>query len=223
MTLLYPNVARDSCLVPIQSDPEWCFTDRVLSDLPPGAAGVGAVQTAVQALNLSVDNASKLVASGGNSNVPAATLAKAANATFFSGAAGFAAAASKMSGAFAGRIPIPSTVATAVAILAGDDTRVSLLIQNNNASGNANLLVSVDGAIDTGSPWAYVNLVPGQGIFMDQNAWTNAIYVAWGSGTVVGGVLMYGSKPAVSNPTAGGAAPAGAFVTLGGPNTTGSF
>jgi len=226
MTVLYPNVARYSMLVPIQSDPEWTFTDRVLSDQPPGAAGVGAVLTAQQALNLNLTDAANLVASGGNSHGSAATLVKAANASVFGGA-GMAAMVSQMQGAFAGRIPIPSGVATAVALLAGDASRVSLLIQNNNASGNANLLVSIDGAIDTGSPWAYMNLAPGQGIFMDQNAWINPIYVAWGSGTVVGGVLFYGasaSKPVPINTSSsgGGVAPPGGGLG-GGYNTTGSF
>lgn len=233
MTVLYPNVARFSTLVPIQSDPEWTFTDRVLSDQPPGHAGMGAVLTAQQALNLSVTDAANLVASGGNSRVSGAVLAKAANQTNFGGAsfagggaAGLAGMLSKMAGAFAGRIPIPAGVAAGVALLAGDSSRVSLLIQNNNASGNANLLVSIDGAIDTGSPWAYMNLAPGQGIFMDQNAWINPIYVAWASGTVVGGVLFYGamaSQPVPLSSSSGGAAPPPGGGLGGGYNTTGSF
>lgn len=235
MTVLYPNVARFSTLVPIQSDPEWTFTDRVLSDQPPGAAGMGAVLTAQQALNLNLSDAANLVASQGNSHVSGPALVKAVTAanaasfggsSFAGGAAGLAGMLSQMQGAFAGRIPIPPGVAISVALLAGDSSRVSLLIQNNNASGNANLLVSIDGAIDTGSPWAYMNLAPGQGIFMDQNAWINPIYVAWASGTVVGGVLFYGamaSKPVPLSSSSGGgiAAPGGGWG--GGYNTTGSF
>ncbi len=231
MSSLYPNVARFSTLVPIQSDPEWTFTDRVLSDQPPGAAGVGAVLTAAQALNLNIADAAHLVASGGNSTGGVSTLVKAANSAFFGGAGSAAAPANipgmaaAFGGAFAGRIPIPASVSTGATLLAGDSSRVSLLIQNNNAAGGASLLISIDGPIDTGSPWAYINLTPGQGIFMDQNAWINPIYAAWGAGTVVGGVLFYASlqaKPGSLRSTGNMSLPPGAF-SGGAYNTTGSF
>lgn len=191
MTVLYPQVARWSTLVPGQWEPEWTHTDRVLSDQPPGAAGVGAAVIASQALNLSAADAANLVASQGGTNVPVASLTQQTVRAIDAAAMGLAAG---MQGSYAGRIPIANTVQTAVALLAGDSARVSLLIQNNNASGGAVLLVSVDGAIDTGNPAFYMNLAPGEGIFMPQNAWTNPIYVAWASGTIAGGVLFYGTN-----------------------------
>ena len=190
MTVLYPQVAHWSTLVPNQWDPEWTRTDQVLSDLPPGAAGVGAVVTATQALNLSVADAAHLVASQGGTNLPVANLVQQATRAINAQAMGLAAG---MQGSYGGRIPIASTVNTAVALLAGDSARVSLIIQNNNAAGGAILLVSIDGAIDTGNPAFYMNLAPGEGITQPQNAWTNPIYVAWASGTVAGGVIFYGS------------------------------
>lgn len=222
---LHPNVARWSTLIPGQWEPEWTYTDHVLSDQVPGVPGSGAVQIAARALNLSLGDAANLVASKGEaSNLKATTIlsgAIAANQGLFGapGGPGFAgASANPLPGSYGGRIPIPSTVQTQTALLGGDAGRVSLLIQNNNASGNANLLVSVDGPIDTANPEFYLNLPPGQGIFMSENAFTNPIYVAWGSGTVNGGVLFYGSaiqtqsagtkygQPGATAPGAGGGA-----------------
>jgi hypothetical protein len=199
MTTLYPNVARWSTLIPGVWEPEWTATDHVLSDQVPGVAGSGAVQIAARALNLSLGDAAKLVASKGEaSNLSATTLISAATAAnqglFGAPGASFAGAgANPLPGSYAGRIPIPSSVQTQTALLGGDAGRVSLLIQNNNASGDAVLLVSVDGPVDTANPAFYLNLPAGQGIFMSENAFTNPIYVAWGSGNVAGGVLFYGS------------------------------
>lgn len=198
MTTLYPNVAQWSTLVPGVWEPEWTHTDHVLSDQVPGVAGSGAVQIAAQALNLSLGDAAKYVAKNSEaSNLKSTTLisAAAANQGLFGapGASFAGAGANPLPGSYAGRIPIPASVVTQTALLGGDSGRVSLLIQNNNASGGANLLISVDGPVDTANPAFYLNLPPGQGIFMSENAFTNPIYAAWGAGTVVGGVLFYGS------------------------------
>lgn len=198
---LHPNVARWSTLVPGVWEPEWTYTDHVLSDQVPGPAGSGAVQIASRSLNISLGDAANLVANQGEaSNLKASTLisaAVAANQNLFGapGGAGFAgSSASPNPGSYGGRIPIPASVPTQTALLGGDAGRVSLLIQNNNATGGAILLVSVDGPVDTANPAFYLNITPGnQGIVLSENAWTNPIYVAWGSGTVVGGVLFYGS------------------------------
>jgi len=224
MSQLYPNVARHSTLIPGVWEPEWTATDHVLCDQLPGTPGSGAVAIAARALNLSIGDAANYVANKSEaSNLKATTLISAAAPGLLGmpGGAGFAAAGSNIQnpGSYGGRIPIPGSVPTQTALLGGDAGRVSLMIQNNNASGGANLLVSIDGPIDTANPAFYMNLPPLQGIFMSQNAWTNPIYVAWGSGTVTGGVLVYGS--AISTQGAG-TRPASSIVGGGG-FTTGAF
>lgn len=222
MSQLYPNVARFSTLIPGMWEPEWTETDHVLCDQLPGAPGSGAVAIAARALNLSIGDAANYVANKGEaSNLKATTLISAAAPGLLGAPGGvFGAAASGVPnpGSYGGRIPIPASVPTQTALLGGDAGRVSLLIQNNNASGGATLLVSIDGPIDTANPSFYMNLPPLQGIFMSQNAWTNPIYVAWGAGTVTGGVLVYGSaistQGAGTRPSSGGGiAPAGGFNT----------
>jgi hypothetical protein len=210
MTVLYPNVARWSTLVPGVWDPEWTNTDHVLSDQLPGTPGAGAVRMAAQALNLSLGDAAQLFANKGEAKALSATglISGGGGAgsalTFVPGAIDAAASPSSSPptanpGSYGGRIPIPPSVQTRVALLGGDAGRVSLLIQNNNASGGANLLVSLDGPIDTANPAFYLNLPPAQGIVLSTNAFVNPIYVAWGSGTVAGGVLMYGSAIATQS------------------------
>lgn len=221
MSQLYPNVAKFSTLIPGQWEPEWTETDHVLCDQLPGAPGSGAVAIAARALNLSIGDAANYVANKSEASNLQATSLIAAAAPGLIGAQGaaFGAAASGVPnpGSYGGRIPIPPSVPTQTALLGGDAGRVSLLIQNNNASGGANLLVSIDGPIDTANPAFYMNLPPLQGIFMSQNAWTNPIYVAWGSGAVTGGVLVFGS--AISTQGAGTRLLSGGAGAVGGFNT----
>jgi hypothetical protein len=187
---LYQPTRRASTLLPNACDVDWTDLTRVLSDNVPAAAGIGAVQTAQQALGLTEDEAAALVShAGGNTNVAAATLVgatKAANAA--------AAAVTDTAGGLNGvRLPIGVNVSSSRAFLGGDPGRRFLLLQNNNAAGGANLLWSVDGAIDTTNPQFYVNLAPGLGILLDQETLINPLYVGWGSGAVLGGVCLYGS------------------------------
>ncbi len=187
---LYQSTRRASTLLPNACDVEWTDLTRVLSDNVPQPAGIGAVQTAQQALGLTEQEAAALVSgAGGNTNIaPGALLGatKAANAA--------AAAVTGIKGGLTGvRLPIGINVSNSRAFLGGDTGRRFLLLQNNNAAGGANLLWSVDGAIDTTNPQFYVNLAPGLGILLDQETLINPIYVGWGPGAVLGGVCLYGS------------------------------
>lgn len=198
-----------SMLLPNGCDPEWMDLTRVFSDKVPEAAGIGATLTAQQALGLSPTAAAQLVSAAGGSTLPVTQLAAAAAALALRPAV-------NPRGANATRIPIPSNVQTAVALVNGDPNRTFVLIQNNNASGGANLLWSVDGAINTATPWAYVNLAPGLGILLDEEVFVNPIYVAWGSGTVTGGMVLFGSSASPVDPNAANAgvrvsAPTGHF------------
>jgi hypothetical protein len=182
MGLLY--AARTaSMLLPNQCDPEWMDLSRVFSDNVPEAAGIGASLIAQQALGLSPAAAAQLVSDAGASSIPSSQLAKAR-----------ARPRTNARGANATRLPIAASVDTAIALINGDPDRTFMLIQNNNATGGANLLWSVDGQINTATPWAYVNLAPGLGILLDEEVFINPLYVAWGTGTVVGGMVLYGSS-----------------------------
>jgi hypothetical protein len=201
MRLLYA-VRSASMLLPNQCDPEWMDLSRVFSDNVPQAAGLGAVQLAQQALGLSPTAAAQLVVAAGATSLPYARLAAAAGA-------GLGSTQVTARGANATRVPISPNVVTTTALINGDPNRTFMLIQNNNPSGGANLLFSVDGAINTSTPWAYVNLAPTLGILLDEEIFVNPIYVAWGTGTVTGGVILFGSKASAGPSNA--PQPAGAF------------
>ena len=184
--LLYTAKTRLSMLLPNACDPSWTDLSRVFSDQPPGVAGSGALQIAQQALDLSPTDAATLVQAAGATNVSSSALV--------SGAVIAKGPIPNPRGVNGVRLPIPSNVNTILALLNGDVTRSFILIQNNSASTGATLLVSVDGPVNTAIPWAYLNIAGGQGILLDEEIMTNPIYVAWGTGTVVGGVIFYGSS-----------------------------
>jgi hypothetical protein len=197
--------------VPTAYDPQWTELSRVLSDQVPELAGVGAMQIAQQALGLTPQQAAALVVKGGVAGFGAGVgygwaptqLLIQAQKQAEEIAIAKATAQSAKSGSYAGRIPIPGSVITAKALLAGDANRSSLLIQNNEASGGATLYVSIDGPVGSVSPAFVLNLVPQQGLFQDQNVWTNPIYVAWSTAPAAGGVLFFGtavSQAAVPTP-----------------------
>lgn len=199
MPSLYPAQPRPSTLIPDQCHPDWTDLTQVLSDQPPGVAGTGAALLAQQALNLSPAAAAALVASTGGTNVSAGTLTNAVYAAMGGPPTAV--------GPNATRVPIPSNVNTAQPLIGGDANRTFLLVQNNNAAGGANLLVSVDGQINTATPAFYLNLAPGLGILFDEAVFGNPLYVAWASGTVAGGTVLFGTS-APSAPAGGNAAPA---------------
>jgi hypothetical protein len=179
-----------SMLVPHQAEIGWTDISRVLSDAVPSPSGVGASQIAQQALGLSPDQAASLVAAAGATALPATALSALSQPQ-----------PPKVipRGVNATRLPIPSTINTSIALVNGDPNRSFVIIQNNNATGGANLLVSVDAKIDTTQPWAYLNLLPNsQGILLDQEVMVNPIYVAWATGTVIGGMILYGSRAPVT-------------------------
>src|SRR5215469_3951091 len=199
--MLY-RAADPSMLIPDQSQVGWTDLTRVFADETPDPSGVGAVQTASAALGISPASAAALVSSTSASTISVTQLAAASTQT-----------RSRLTvrGANATRVPISPNVVTQTALISGDSARTFLLIQNNNAAGGASLLWSIDGAINTAAPWQYVNLAPGLGILLDEEVFTNPIYVAWGSGTVTGGVILFGSGAA-----AGAAATAGGGAGYGG-------
>jgi hypothetical protein len=191
---LYEARGRISTLLPNACDVDWTDLTRVLSDNVPQPAGIGAVQTAQQALGLTASEAATLVSNaGGNSYLPPAQLTSVTNLVNASAAAAIAAGVGtrKANGV---RLPIGANVSPSTAFLNGDPNRSLLLLQNNNAAGGAPLLFSVDGAINTGTPQFYINLAPGLGILLDQDVLINPIYVAWGTGAILGGVCLYGSE-----------------------------
>jgi hypothetical protein len=205
--LLYLATPPASTLLPNQCDIAWTDLSRVLSDNVPQAAGLGAIQIAQQALNLSPSDAAQLVSSGGNTS-PGFTPPHGAAAAV---AAPVSGSITPVNGV---RLPIGAGVTTNSAFLNGDKNRGLLLLQNNNSAGNANLLFSVDGPVDTTAPGFYINLAPGFGILLDQAVLINPIYVAWGPGTVdLGGVCLYGSA-VTTNVTGGGVAAAGVAADL---------
>jgi len=193
MRLLYTGRTA-SMLLPNQCDPEWMDLARVFSDNVPAPAGIGAAQIAQQALGLSPTAAAQLVSAAGASSIPIGQLASLATR-------GLKPATGR--GANATRVPISAGVNTLIPLINGDPDRTFILVQNNNASGGANLLVSVDGQINTATPAFYLNLAPGLGILLDEEVFVNPIYVAWASGTVAGGMILYGSSAAVAAPIAG--------------------
>lgn len=182
--LLYTARSEISTLLPNACDAFWTDMSRVFSDNVPQPAGVGAMQIAQDALGLNAQDAANLVSAAGATNVSSTDLTQLR-------ARGGIAPNPRGTGAV--RLPLPSNVPTNLPVLGGDPSRSFFLIQNNNGAGGANLLVSVDGPVNTGSPWAYLNFPPGQGLLLDEEIWTNPIYVAWGTGTVTGGVIFYGS------------------------------
>lgn len=185
--------SQRSMLIPAQYAPEWTDFSKILCDELPGVAGTGAVQIAQQALNISPQDAAALVASQGGTNTTVSSLTTAAGNAQTSA---IQSPAQQSRNSLGGRLPIPPSVATATALLNGDPNRAFLLFQNNNAAAGANLLVNIDGPVDTGNPQYYLNILPGNfGLLIDQNVMVNPVYVAWGAGAVVGGMLMYGSFP----------------------------
>lgn len=207
MRLLYTGRSA-SMLLPNQCDPDWTDLSRVLSDNVPEPAGLGAMALAQQALGLSPAAAAQLVTAAGASSLPMARLAAMATS---GGLGGLGSTGLTPRGANATRVPISPNVVTSTAIINGDANRTFIIIQNNNASGGANLLWSVDGPINTATPWAYINLAPGLGILLDEEIFVNPIYVAWAtSGTVTGGVILFGSGASAGPANQGGqpAAPA---------------
>jgi hypothetical protein len=179
-----------SMLMPHVWEPEATELGDILCDQAPGVAGIGAVTMAMQALNLTADQASALVGSQGGTNVSAAALSGAVQQ------AGGTAGAALTTSPNGSRLPITPTVNPALQFLAGDPNRAILIIQNNEpTSGGATLLVSFD-PINASSTGYVLNFGPGGfGILLDQNVFSNPIYVGWSGTATVGGVMMYGSKP----------------------------
>jgi hypothetical protein len=179
-----------SMLMPNLWEPEATDTGRVMADQPPGVAGVGAATLAMQALNMSAEQASSLVSSQGGSTVSSTTLTSAINQV--------TAAAPNVPIPVAcnsSRLPITPSVDSSLQFLAGDPYRALLIIQNNEPAGGATLLVSFD-PINSISTGYYLNFGPGGfGILLDQNCPSNPIYLGWSGSPTVGGVIMYGSKP----------------------------
>jgi len=187
---MYYAGASTSMLMPNLWEPEATNTERVMADQPPGVAGIGAATMAMQALNISADQASTLVSGGGNSAVSSVTLTAALNQ-----AAAAAPQTAPPTASNSSRLPIAPDVDSTLQFLAGDPYRSILLIQNNEPTGGATLLVSFD-PIDLTSPAYYLNFGPGGfGILLDINCPSNQIYVGWSGSPTVGGVMMYGSKP----------------------------
>jgi hypothetical protein len=202
-------LGRAPVLLPNLWDPEATDTGRVMCDQPPGVAGVGAATVAMQALGLTADQASALVNSQGASSVSATTLTNAINQTV-AAAPGLPLAVACNSG----RLPITPTVDSALQFLAGDPYRGLLIIQNNEPTGGATLLVSFD-PITLSSPAYYLNFGPGGfGILLDRNCPSNPIYLGWSGSPTVGGVIMYGSQP-LPKPAAVPAAPSPAVAQAG--------
>lgn len=200
--LLYTARSEISTLMPNACDAFWTDLSRVFSDDVPQPAGVGALQIAQQALNLSTADAATLVANAGATNLSGAALR------------GFAGPAASQvipnpRGVNGVRLPIPSNVATQSPLLGGDPSRSFMLIQNNNATGGATLLVSVDGPINTATPAFYMNFPPQQGLLLDEEILINPIYVAWTTGAIAGAVIFYGSGPPnpAQQPQAGASGP----------------
>jgi len=195
--LLYTVDRRVSMLLPLACDVEWTNLTRVFSDDVPQTAGLGAITIAQQALSLPPAAAAALASSAGATRSTGYTPSTGAPAP-----PAQVSTSRQMNGV---RLPIGANVTTNSAFLNGDRNRGFLLIQNNNSTGKANLLVSLDGPVDTGSPGFYLNLAPNFGILLDQAVLINPLYVAWGTGTVdLGGVCMYGSAvsagPTLRNP-----------------------
>lgn len=179
-----------SMLLPHLWEVEATDTGKVMADQPPGVAGVGAATMAMQALGLNADQASTLVNSQGGSSVSSTTLATALNQ-----AASAAPSMLPPVACNASRLPITPTVDSSLQFLAGDPYRVLLIIQNNEPTGGATLLMSFD-PINNVSPAYYFNFGPGGfGILLDQNCPSNPIYLGWSGSPTVGGVIAYGSKP----------------------------
>lgn len=192
--LLYTARSQISTLLPNACDPSWTDLSRVFSDKPPQDAGIGAMQIAQDALGLSAQDAASLVANAGATNVSAESLSLLRPTS-----GGIIPNPRGVNGV---RLPLPSNVPTNTPILGGDSTRSFFLIQNNNGAGGANLLLSVDGPVNTATPAFYLNFPPGQGVLLDEEILINPIYVAWGAGTVVGGCIFYGS-PIAATPQGG--------------------
>jgi len=177
-----------SMVLPNVWEPESTETTRVLADQPPGVAGVGAATLAMQALNLTPAQAASLVSSQGGASVSAGTLTGMV-------AQSAAAAAPLPIASNWTRLPISPTVNSAVQFLGGDPNRALVIIQNNEPTGGATLLVSID-PINSSSTGYVLNFGPGGfGLLLDRNCPSNPIYVGWSGSPTVGGVIMYGSKP----------------------------
>lgn len=179
-----------SMLMPNLWEPDATDTGRVMADQPPGVAGVGAATIAMQALNMTAEQASGLVSSQGGATVSSTTLAGAVNQV-----AAAAPSAPLPVACNSSRLPITPSVDSSLQFLAGDPFRALLIIQNNEPAGGATLLVSFD-PITSASTGYYLNFGPGGfGILLDQNCPSNPIYLGWSGSPTVGGVVMYGSKP----------------------------
>lgn len=208
---MFYSGAGSSMLMPYLWEPEATETGRVLADQPPGVAGVGAATMAMQALNLTPDQAAALVSSQGGASVSSGQLSGAVKS-----AAGAANASPAPIAVPSSRLPIAPNVNTVLQFLAGDPDRALLIIQNNEPTGGATLLVSFD-PINTGSSAYYLNFGPGGfGILLDRNLPSNPIYVAWSGNATVGGMIMYGSKSPTPAASAGAIAPAGGYSAGGG-------
>lgn len=189
---------NSSMLMPNLWEPDATDLGRVMSDQPPGVAGIGAATMAMQALNLTADQASSLVSSQGGSNVSTTSLTNAVNQT-----SAAAAGVSPPVACNSSRLPITSSVDSSLQFLAGDPYRSLLIIQNNEPAGGATLLVSFD-PITLTSPAYYLNFGPGGfGLLLDLNCPSNPIYLGWSGSPTLGGVIMYGSKPVSKQGTTG--------------------
>lgn len=184
---MYYQGRSNSMLMPNLWEPEATDTGRVMADQPPGVAGVGAATMAMQALGLTADQASTLVNSQGGSTANITGAINQANAS--------AQALQVPIACLTSRLPITPTVDPSLQFLAGDPQRTLLIVQNNEPTGGATLLMSFD-PINSISPAYYFNFGPGGfGLLLDYSCPSNPIYLGWSGSPTVGGVIAYGSKP----------------------------
>lgn len=187
---------RRSTLLPLAFDVEWTRTDKLFAnDFPPDAAanpqmfdGGGPDIAGATTMRFGAGSGGGPGGGGGGNYDAVAVLQalknKGINPLACNGAA----------------IPIPGGFAGQ--ILYASSRRTFVLIQNNSSAVSPNtapnLIVGLDGPVSTAFPALYLNLIPGQGILLDQAVVNNAIYVAFSGGsspTVVGGVCWVGYKP----------------------------
>lgn len=99
--------------------------------------------------------------------------------------------------AFTSRIPVPLALNPNVAVLNASVLRNYMLIQNNSTAiapdTAPNLLVNLDGPVDTAQQQQYVNVPPTFGLVFDTRVPSNPIFLAWGSFNDGGGTAIVGA------------------------------
>jgi hypothetical protein len=99
--------------------------------------------------------------------------------------------------AFTSRIPVPLSLNPNVAVLNASVLRNYMLIQNNSTAISPdtapNLLVNLDGPVDTSQQQQYVNVPPTFGLVFDTRVPSNPIFLAWGSFADAGGSAIVGA------------------------------